>query len=123
LLVKEVQHTDYATLMTRDCKIAAEWAISYFDIEQFDSARKKPKSSRFPVDPRLISEHERQESLQVSGSLALSFTGAQRMATSAGVMALAPTNDLHTRYPPDRWLLLLMMERERRGPKRKEANR
>ncbi|KAM5349199.1 hypothetical protein ACJ41O_009022 [Fusarium nematophilum] len=38
-LLVEVGHTSYAELLTKDAKAAAEWAISYFEIEQFDGAK------------------------------------------------------------------------------------
>ncbi|KAF5614680.1 uncharacterized protein FTJAE_13631 [Fusarium tjaetaba] len=52
-LFQRLGHNDFTTLLTKDAKIVAEWAISYFDLAMFDSVRER--SSRFPVFPHLIS--------------------------------------------------------------------
>ncbi|KAF4949971.1 hypothetical protein FSARC_13332 [Fusarium sarcochroum] len=53
-LMRELGHTTYADLLTRDGKVTAEWALRYFDIENFDSVRER--SSRFPLIPGIIPE-------------------------------------------------------------------
>ncbi|KAF5648576.1 hypothetical protein F52700_892 [Fusarium sp. NRRL 52700] len=48
-----VGHTSYKDLVTKDSKVATQWALKYFDIEQFDSVRSKHK--QFELIPGIIS--------------------------------------------------------------------
>ncbi|KAF5598246.1 hypothetical protein FPCIR_3268 [Fusarium pseudocircinatum] len=52
-LEREVGHTTYKHLVTKDSKVATQWALKYFDIEQFDSVRSKHDT--FKLIPGIIS--------------------------------------------------------------------
>ncbi|KAM0340115.1 hypothetical protein ACHAPU_010607 [Fusarium lateritium] len=52
-LVFKTGHTYYQDLLTNDAKTAVNWALKYFDIEQFDNAR--AKVHEFPVIDGIIS--------------------------------------------------------------------
>ncbi|KAF5675546.1 hypothetical protein FHETE_2543 [Fusarium heterosporum] len=51
-LLRKVGHTRYQDLLTDNAVIAANWALKYFDIEQFDKAR--PKVQDFPTIEGII---------------------------------------------------------------------
>lgn len=57
LLEDELGHTDFPDLLTKDAKVAVEWAISYFGIEQFDNV--KEDSLHFPPLPGTIPQNPR----------------------------------------------------------------
>ncbi|PNP82879.1 hypothetical protein FNYG_03757 [Fusarium nygamai] len=82
-LFRELQHSNFSTLLTVDGRVAAEWAITYFDIEQFDNVRKK--SSMFTFDPSCISPRE--ERISTSNSLQ-STMSEQTMASYANGITL-----------------------------------
>ncbi|KAF5569920.1 hypothetical protein FPANT_13848 [Fusarium pseudoanthophilum] len=48
-----VGHTTYNDLLTKDSWVATQWALKYFDIEQFDSVRSK--HTEFKLIPGIIS--------------------------------------------------------------------
>ncbi|RFN43415.1 zinc knuckle [Fusarium flagelliforme] len=48
LLAKRVKRMSYEDLFTKYSKVAADWALQYFDIEQFDTARARELSADFP---------------------------------------------------------------------------
>ncbi|KAG5787022.1 hypothetical protein H9Q69_013907 [Fusarium xylarioides] len=52
-LEEKVGHTSYERLLTKDSKVATQWALKYFDIEQFDSVRSKHNT--FKLIPGIIS--------------------------------------------------------------------
>ncbi|KAF5694822.1 hypothetical protein FDENT_950 [Fusarium denticulatum] len=57
-LERIVGHTTYKDLVTKDSKVATQWALKYFDIEQFDSVRLPTYSL---TDSILSLFHEREE--------------------------------------------------------------
>ncbi|KAF5540863.1 hypothetical protein FMEXI_8360 [Fusarium mexicanum] len=59
-LFRILQHNSFSTLLTLDGRVAADWAITYFDIEQFDNVRKK--ATTFVFDPSFISPREERTS-------------------------------------------------------------
>ncbi|KAF4985787.1 hypothetical protein FGRMN_11101 [Fusarium graminum] len=58
-LLRKVGHTRYQDLLTDDAMIAADWALKYFDIEQFDKAR--PKVQDLPTIEGIISPRSSNE--------------------------------------------------------------
>ncbi|KAF5670363.1 hypothetical protein FCIRC_8971 [Fusarium circinatum] len=52
-LEERVGHTSYQDLLTKDSQVATQWALKYFDIEQFDSVRSK--HTQFELIPGIIS--------------------------------------------------------------------
>ncbi|RGP64340.1 zinc knuckle [Fusarium longipes] len=60
LLWHKTRHLCYEDLLTRNSKLAADWALQYFDIEAFDSARSKHKSTMFPPIEGIIPERPTQ---------------------------------------------------------------
>ncbi|EKJ70496.1 hypothetical protein FPSE_09357 [Fusarium pseudograminearum CS3096] len=68
LLQEKLGYTNYKDLLTVDGKIAAQWAIAYFDIEQYDPVR--AKSTCFPVDPNFFSERANSNNLLQVSTLA-----------------------------------------------------
>ncbi|KAL7765738.1 hypothetical protein ACKLNR_003654 [Fusarium oxysporum f. sp. zingiberi] len=83
-LFRKLQHTSFSTLLTLDGRVTAEWAISYFDIEQFDVVRKK--SSSFPFDPKCISPRE--ERICTSDSLKSTLPGQTVSLVANGITLL-----------------------------------
>ncbi|KAI1047149.1 hypothetical protein LB505_010119 [Fusarium chuoi] len=83
-LFRELQHTNFSTLLTVDGGVAAQWAISYFDIEQFDTVRKK--SSTFRFDPSCISPRE--ERISTSNSLQSTLPGQTIVSFANGITLL-----------------------------------
>ncbi|CAG7561948.1 unnamed protein product [Fusarium equiseti] len=84
-------HINYKGLLTTHGKIAAQWAIAYFGIEQFDRVR--PKASCFPVDPNLTRRKEDPRNL-------LSVTTPiQQRSYSNGTLTLAPTAERYLSTP------------------------
>ncbi|OBS26020.1 hypothetical protein FPOA_06551 [Fusarium poae] len=47
-LANKVKRMSYPDLLTKYSKVAADWALQYFDIEQFDTARSRELSADFP---------------------------------------------------------------------------
>ncbi|KAG5794596.1 hypothetical protein H9Q69_006358 [Fusarium xylarioides] len=91
-LFRELQHNNFSTLLTVDRRVAAEWAIRYFDIEQFDNARKK--SSIFPSDPSCISPRE--ERISTSNSLQSTLPGQTMVSFANGITLLDTTQGTST---------------------------
>ncbi|KAF5695185.1 hypothetical protein FDENT_489 [Fusarium denticulatum] len=83
-LFRELQHNNFSTLLTVDGRVAAQWAITYFDIEQFDNVRKK--SSMFTFDPSCISPRE--ERISTSNSLQLTLSGQTMVSYANGITLL-----------------------------------
>ncbi|TVY76679.1 hypothetical protein Focb16_v007424 [Fusarium oxysporum f. sp. cubense] len=83
-LFRKLQHTSFSTLLTLDGRVAAEWAISYFGIEQFDVVRKK--SSSFPSDPKCILPRE--ERICTSDSLKSTLPGQTVSLAANGIRLL-----------------------------------
>ncbi|KAF5714860.1 hypothetical protein FMUND_7241 [Fusarium mundagurra] len=83
-LFRELQHNNFSTLLTVDGRVAAEWAIRYFDIEQFDNVRKK--SSIFPLDPSCISPRE--ERISTTNSLQSTLSGQTMVSYATGITLL-----------------------------------
>ncbi|KAF5601665.1 uncharacterized protein FSUBG_8030 [Fusarium subglutinans] len=92
-LFQQVGHNDFTTLLTKDAKVAAEWAISYFDLAMFDSVRKR--SSRFPVFPHLISPRPEGFLHTLSASLA-----ARRQTRTSRTSRTAASNNPRRRSAP-----------------------
>ncbi|KAM0290464.1 hypothetical protein ACHAO9_004821 [Fusarium lateritium] len=88
-LFRQVEHTNYAKLCTTDGRIAAEWAISYFDIEQFDSVRER--SSRFPPIPGINSTHPNKGPQQTSTTITR-LSAPDPVVPSPGGMYIFGTN-------------------------------
>ncbi|KAF5530693.1 hypothetical protein FPHYL_14043 [Fusarium phyllophilum] len=91
-LFRELQHNNFSTLLTVDGRVAAEWAIRYFDIEQFDNVRKK--SSIFPFDPSCISPRE--ERISTSNSLQSTLPGQTMVSFANGITLLDTTQGTST---------------------------
>ncbi|RFN48513.1 hypothetical protein FIE12Z_7259 [Fusarium flagelliforme] len=90
-LYLKLGHINYKDLLTTHGKIAAQWAIAYFDIEQFDRVR--AKASCFPVDPNLTRRKEDARNF-------LSFTTPiQQRPYSNGTLTLAPTAERYSSTP------------------------
>ncbi|KAF5595119.1 hypothetical protein FPCIR_4744 [Fusarium pseudocircinatum] len=83
-LFRELQHNNFSTLLTVDGRVAAQWAITYFDIEQFDNVRKK--SSMFTFDPNCISPRE--ERISTSNSLQSTLSGQTVVSYTNGITLL-----------------------------------
>ncbi|SCO41944.1 uncharacterized protein FFNC_08235 [Fusarium fujikuroi] len=83
-LFRKLQHTNFSTLLTVDGGVAAKWAISYFDTEQFDTVRKKFSTFRF--DPSCISPRE--ERISTSNSLQSTLPGQTMVSFANGITLL-----------------------------------
>ncbi|UZP43419.1 hypothetical protein NXS19_011235 [Fusarium pseudograminearum] len=88
LLQEKLGHTNYKDLLTVDGKIAAQWAIAYFDIEQYDPVR--AKSTCFPIDPNFFSERANSNNL-----LQVSTLAQQRAYLDSSTSTPDPTEKFH----------------------------
>ncbi|KAF6516142.1 hypothetical protein HZS61_004883 [Fusarium oxysporum f. sp. conglutinans] len=52
-LEREVRHISYEDLLTKHSQVATQWALKYFDIQQYDSVRSK--HTQFELIPGIIS--------------------------------------------------------------------
>jgi hypothetical protein len=106
-LKEKVRHISYQDLLTKHSQVATQWALKYFDIEQFDSVRSK--HTQFELIPGIISprlgqlEDADSETTHSGTPSQCSSTRVSNMQNTGRHHPYAPRNPRHNSAGQRRW--------------------